>query len=82
MAHPTSRKAGVFDIRNIIGLLLGVYGLILLPLGLFADPELDKTGGVNANLWAGIVLLVVSGVFLTWAKLKPVIVREKKPVSP
>jgi hypothetical protein len=29
---------------------------------------------VNANLWAGVGLLVVGGIFLTWAKIRPVIV--------
>ena len=49
--------AGAFDIRNFIGALLGLYGLILLVMGIFGDQALQKTGGVNANLWAGIVLL-------------------------
>lgn len=68
--------AGLFDIRNIIGGLLGIYGVILLLMGLFADPALEKTGGVNANLWAGIVLLVVAAVMLLWAKLRPTYVPE------
>ncbi len=68
--------AGVLDIRNIIGALLGGYGVILLLMGIFADPETEKTGGVNANLWAGIVLLVVGVVFLSWARLRPVKVPE------
>ena len=42
-----SHRAGIFDIRNIIGALLGVYGVIILLMGLFADPEDDKTGGVG-----------------------------------
>ena len=68
--------AGALDIRNIIGALLGVYGVILLLMGVVADPEDEKTGGVNANLWAGIVLLLVAAVFLTWARLRPVRVPE------
>ena len=66
--------AGALDIRNIIGGLLSVYGVILLVMGLFGDAETDKTGGVNANLWAGIALLAVGLGFLTWARLKPVVV--------
>ena len=53
--------AGLLDIRNIIGGLLGVYGVILTLMGIFGDTELDKTGDVNANLWAGLVLLVGGG---------------------
>ncbi|HET6938458.1 MAG TPA: hypothetical protein VFI19_07635 [Nocardioides sp.] len=68
--------AGALDIRNIIGGLLGTYGVILLLTGIFGDTETDKTGGVNANLWAGIVLVVVGAIFLTWARLRPVVVPE------
>jgi len=68
--------AGAFDIRNFIGSLLAIFGVILLLMGLFGDPETDKTGGVNANLWAGIVLLVVGVGFMAWARLRPVVVPE------
>jgi hypothetical protein len=70
------RTAGAFDVRVIIGALLGIYGLILLGMGLFADPETDKTGGPNANLWAGLALLVVAGAFLLWWRLRPIVVAE------
>jgi hypothetical protein len=68
--------AGLLDIRNIIGSLLAIDGLILLLAGLFGDTEEDKTGGVNANLWAGLVLLVVGIVFIAWARLRPVVVPD------
>jgi hypothetical protein len=45
-------------------------------MGLLGDQEGDKTGDVNANLWAGIVLLVIGGAFLTWAWLRPVVVTD------
>ena len=63
----------LFDIRNVIGSLLTIYGVILLLMGLFGDPEVDKTGGPNANLWAGIVLLVIGGTFIAWGVLRPVV---------
>lgn len=63
----------LFDIRNVIGSLLAVYGIILLLMGLFGDPEVDKTGGPNANLWAGVVLLVIGAVFIAWGLLRPVV---------
>ena len=71
------KTAGAFDIRNIIGLLLGTYGVILLLAGLFGDRALDKTGGVNANLWTGLALAVAAVVFLGWARLKPIVVPEE-----
>lgn len=68
--------AGLLDIRNIIGTLIGAYGVILALMGLFADQAPDKTGDVNANLWAGLVMIVVGLVFVTWARLRPVVVPE------
>ncbi|WP_286967198.1 MULTISPECIES: hypothetical protein [Arsenicicoccus] len=69
-------KAGAFDIRNFIGYLLGLYGLVLTLMGLFGDKELDKTGGVNANLWTGLALLVVACCFMAWARLRPIVVPD------
>ena len=73
----TGRKtAGAFDVRTIIGALLGVYGVILLVMGLVGDTDGSKTGDVNANLWAGIVLLVVAAIFFAWWKLRPIVVAQ------
>jgi hypothetical protein len=69
-------RAGIFDIRNIIGALLAVDGLIILLVGLFGDAEEDKTGGVNANLWAGLALLAAGAIFAAWAWLRPVVVPD------
>ncbi len=57
MSDETTKKthvAGAFDIRNIIGALLGLYGVILTLAGLLGEHEPEKTGGVNANLWTGL----------------------------
>ena len=76
------RTAGAFDIRNFIGTLLGLFGLVLLVMGLFAftPAEAAKTGGVNANLWAGLTMVIVGILFLVWTKLDPIrmIVRENE----
>ncbi|MFC7495248.1 MULTISPECIES: hypothetical protein [unclassified Nocardioides] len=68
----SQNTAGIFDIRNIIGGLIGVYGIILLAMGLFGDRELEKTDGVNANLWAGLAMAVFGAAFIAWAWLRPV----------
>ena len=82
MAPQEKKTAGIFDIRNIIGALLTIYGVILTLMGLFADPETEKTGGSNANLVAGLILLLVGSVFIAWARLRPVNVPEHvEPVS-
>ncbi|MET1058681.1 MAG: hypothetical protein ABWX84_03740 [Nocardioides sp.] len=62
------------DIRNVIGALLVTYGVILTLLGLFADTAPDKTGDVNANLWAGLTMLLVGVGFLVWARVRPLVV--------
>jgi hypothetical protein len=76
------QTAGIFDIRNIIGALMGIYGVILLLLGIFGDTEEDKTGGINANLWGGIVLLVTGAIFLAWARLRPVVIPDDFEAEP
>ncbi|MEU7782920.1 hypothetical protein [Amycolatopsis sp. NPDC049159] len=70
------RKAGAFDIRLIIALLIGVYGVILtvMGIGFTSDADLEKAAGVNINLWAGIGMLVVSALFIIWAKVRPLVV--------
>jgi hypothetical protein len=70
------KTAGAFDIRSIIGMLLTAYGVILTLMGLFADPDEDRTGGINANLWSGLALLVAGLGFLAWARLRPVVVPD------
>jgi uncharacterized membrane protein len=66
-------RTSAFDIRLIIALLLGVYGLVLTILGLFFvnDEDLDKSAGVNINLWTGIAMLVACALFVLWAVLRP-----------
>ena len=76
MAAQEKKTAGIFDIRNIIGALLTIYGVVLTFMGLFVDPETEKTGGSNANLVAGILLLIVGLGFIAWAYLRPVKVPE------
>ena len=74
------RTAGLFDIRVIIGLLLAVYGLILTVLGAIgaSDADLDRSGGVNINLWAGLGMLVVGIGFVVWARVRPIVVAAPK----
>jgi hypothetical protein len=69
------QKAGAFDIRVVIAVLIGVYGLVLTILGIIADPaEVDKADGLNINLWGGIAMLVFAAVFVAWSRLRPIVV--------
>jgi hypothetical protein len=78
MAERTStpkKKAGAFDIRVVIAALIAIYGLVLTILGIIADPaEVAKADGLNINLWGGLAMLVVAGLFVLWARLRPIVV--------
>jgi hypothetical protein len=78
MSSPTRTSA--FDIRLIIALLLGTYGLVLTVIGLFfaTDEDIQKAAGVNINLWTGIAMLVGGGLFVLWARLRPLRVTAPK----
>ena len=77
----------LFDVRNIIGALLGIYGVVLTIAG-FApgllgdhhsaatDNPVDLYVGTDANWWVGLALIAVSIVFIGWALLRPVKVPE------
>lgn len=69
-------KAGAFDIRVFIASLIGIYGIVLLIAGIIgpSEAELEKSGGVNVNLYAGLGMAVVAALFLLWARLRPVVV--------
>jgi hypothetical protein len=73
---PRPRKAGAFDIRLIIALLIGVYGAVLtvMGIGFTSDADIEKAAGVNINLWAGIGMLVFTALFVAWALLRPIVV--------
>ncbi|MFI5777624.1 hypothetical protein [Nocardia sp. NPDC051570] len=62
----------LFDIRTIVGSLLGIYGVILIVTGAVAGYDHERTGGWNINLWAGIGMAVVGVAFLAWVRLRPV----------
>jgi hypothetical protein len=63
----------MFDIRLIVALLMGVYGVVLtiLGLGFTTDEEIARSAGVNINLWAGLGMVLVAALFLAWARLRP-----------
>jgi hypothetical protein len=68
-----------FDVRLIIALLIGGYGLVItvMGIGFTTDEEISREAGVNINLWAGIGMLLVAAAFVVWARLRPLVVPDK-----
>jgi putative Mn2+ efflux pump MntP len=64
------------DLRLPIGLMFGLFGLMLTVFGLVSDPAIyARSLGINVNLWWGVVLLafglVMLGLALRGAKRAP-----------
>jgi hypothetical protein len=89
---PTSRLTQLFDIRNVIGALLAIYGVILTIAGfapaLLREREKDESNnpvdlyfGTEANWWVGLTLIGVAAVFFVWAALRPVRVEPTTTTS-
>jgi hypothetical protein len=76
-----SRAASLFDLRWIIALLFGLYGIVVTVMGIWftTQADLDKAGGVNVNLWTGIPMLVMAILFALWAQLRPVQIPTEEP---
>jgi uncharacterized membrane protein len=76
---PTQSKAGLFDIRNIVGLLLTIYGVVLVIASFgTSDAQRAKADGVNANLWVGLVMAAVGLLLIVWAVTRPIVVDEEQ----
>ena len=71
-----STASSLFDLRTVIAVLFGVYGLVLVVMGLFftSDDDLAKTDGLRINLWTGVSMLVIAGLFWLWLWLRPTMV--------
>lgn len=76
----TNHSAGAFDIRNVIGTLLGIYGIVLIICSFLFDPGVNPDTGLakeaTDNLYAGIGMLAVAIGFALWAKFAPIVVAE------
>ena len=79
----TSAASQLFDLRTVIAVLFGVYGLLLLVVA-FTDTgqaELAKAGGIHINLYTAIVMLITSALFVLWVRLKPPLTGTTEPME-
>ena len=87
-----SKLSHLFDIRNVIGALMAIYGVALTIAGFApgllrerdkgaSNNPVDLYFGTEANWWVGIALIVVAVVFFAWAWLRPVRVEEDSTES-
>lgn len=67
-----AQAANLFDLRRIIGGLFLLYGLILVIVGVLdSSAEIARASGVHINLFAGLAMLVLGGLFVAWALARP-----------
>ena len=79
-ADRVAKAANLFDLRRIIGALFAVYGVILTIVGLTdSDAEIDKAAGIHINLYTGIGMLIVAGIFIGWAMIRPLSAELEEP---
>ncbi|MGW1726275.1 hypothetical protein ACWCQK_25455 [Streptomyces sp. NPDC002306] len=68
----SATAARIFDLRLIIGGLFVVYGVMVTIAGISpSDASLDKSEGIDINLWTGLGMLLLGVFFLVWLKLRP-----------
>jgi hypothetical protein len=70
-----SAASQLFDLRTVIAVLFGVYGIVLTIHGAFFEDEAQraKAAGIDLNLWSGITMLVVAALFVLWVWLRPLV---------
>lgn len=62
----------LFDLRTVIAMLFGTYGVLLTAIGFFnTGQQLVKSGGLNLNLWTGVGMLIFTGLLVLWLRLRP-----------
>lgn len=81
--QPLKMLVKLFDIRNIVGALLGIYGVLLTFAGFVpgmlrsrdnaaaASDRTDLYIGTDANWWVGLILIAVAVAFFVWATSRP-----------
>jgi hypothetical protein len=72
--EPSSAASQLFDLRTVIAVLFGVYGIVLTVHSAVDDEaQLAKAAGMDINLWSGLAMIVVAALFVVWVRLRPLV---------
>jgi hypothetical protein len=76
-ATPARGKASLFDLRWILAVLFGIYGIVVTLMGLLANAKTVSASGqdvhINVNLWTGVPMIVLAALFAVWAMARPLV---------
>jgi hypothetical protein len=62
----------LFDIRQVIGGLFPLYGVLVTGAGLLdGDAAQKKASGIDINIWTGLGMLALGVTMLLWMRLSP-----------
>ena len=71
-AQQSSASSRLFDIRQVIGGLFTLYGVLVTGAGLFDGSDArKKAAGIDINLWTGLGMLALGLAMLAWMRLSP-----------
>ena len=54
----SSGESHKMSIALVIGATIGLIGLVILLYGLFGNPDISRSDGINIDLWWGLTMLV------------------------
>ena len=83
MSEPVRSAASkLFDLRIMIGGLFTLYGVLLIIYSFFtSEAEIQRSAGIDINLWLGIGMLILGILFLIWARVNPQAQAEPNPTD-
>ena len=67
------KPSRLLDLRFVIAVMFLIFGVLVTLSGFQATPEdIERAGGINISLWAGLAMLLLSGAFWLWLIKAPI----------
>lgn len=54
----SSSESHKMSIALVIGATIGLIGLVIMLYGLFGNPDISRSDGINIDIWWGLAMLV------------------------